>query len=121
MPVKQSAHTAVSNRPADRKSTVPAADNILGAETSALTALNQALKGIEALSTVVGLLQTAAVEFVAARDAATDAIDLDKQQALAAIQLEKSGALQALRTALPNIAQLVKDAVDILFGKDKGL
>ena len=112
---------ATSDRPSDRGNRVSAAGGILDTETSALTALNQALKGVEALSTVVGLLQTSAAEFVAARDSATEAIDLNKQQAIAAIQLEKSGALQAIRTALPNIAQLVQDAVNILFGKDKGL
>ena len=110
-----------SNPSSDREGRVSAAAEILGAETSALTALNQALKGVEALSIVLGLLQSSAAEFVAARDAATDAIDLDKQQALAAIQLERSGALQAIRATLPNIAQLVQNAVNILFGKDKGL
>ncbi len=40
-------------------------------------------------------------------------------QAIIAIELEKLGALQMIRATLPNIAQPVQKAVDVLFGTDK--
>ena len=66
----------------------------------------------------------AVADLEASFSTAISGIETQQQQALAAIQLEKSGALQAIqsiRAGLPNIAQLVQDAVNILFGKDKGL
>ena len=95
-------------------------------------AVSNVLNAIAEFTEAVVLIQAAVAEIDIKRGEAvadletsfsTAILDIEtgKQQALTAIQLERSGALQAIRATLPNIAQLVQNAVNILFGKDKGL
>ncbi len=106
-------------------------DGKVAVETSADTSLSQALKAVAEFTEAVALIQAAVAEIDTKRvSAITDIetkhdevisdIQTKQVQAIAAIQLEKSGALQALQAALPNITQLVQNAVNSLFGQDRG-
>lgn len=99
---------------------IQARDSLTAAQT-AIAEFTEAVALIEAAIAEVETNKASAITDIGARrDEVVAEVGLIQVQAIAAIQLEKSGALQAIRTSLPNIAQLVQNAVNILFGKDKG-
>ena len=98
---------------------IQARDSLTAAQT-AIAEFTEAVALIEAAIAEVETNKASAITDRGARDEVVAEVGLIQVQAIAAIQLEKSGALQAIRTSLPNIAQLVQNAVNILFGKDKG-
>jgi Ni,Fe-hydrogenase III large subunit len=97
--------------------------------------LNDAQVAIAEFTEAVALIQAAVAEIdtkkgdaIADIDAKKgDAIaDMETKQATAIVAVETGkqqaiAAIQALQAALPNITQLIRNAFDSLFGKDKGL
>lgn len=99
---------------------IQARDSLSTAQT-AIAEFTEAVVLIEAAVAEIETNKASVIaDIVTGRDEAVAEIGLKQVQAIAAIELEKLGALQMIRATLPNTAQLVQKAVDVLFGKDKG-
>jgi hypothetical protein len=82
--------------------------DIFQTEIDAVNKLNEALKGVEALNAVVGLMEATAEQIGAAKAEAVTAIQTQRDIAIGAIRLEKAGLLEQVQKLLDPFLNLFR-------------